>query len=499
MNRRQVLLLVGFHFLMACGAQQPLTSQELDEILGSWSGGEVLEQTRPDSQVVYFEERPDGSIVLSMIFELGPRSRVWTYDIDVTYGDGMVSWAYHEGHLNPARDTMWVSKNYRGDRSEWMWVRNRDVDPLVERLLAMEETPFEFNVPPALGDGWESADPGTVGLDRELLDRFLTLLSEGEFGDIHSLLVVRHDTLVVEEYFAEGGSKHGPFIDSVYRDRTHHLASTTKTITSALIGIAIDRGFIGSVHDPIIDYLPGHAHLLQGEKGAITIDHLLTMSPGLDWSQQGPWDSTNDGRALIYTDDVVGYVLQKELVAEPGTRFVYSNGTPAVAGAILENATGMSVGEFAKEYLFGPLGITDYLWTSYSDGTVEADGGLALRPRDLAKIGQTYLDNGRWRGTAVVSEEWVEHSTRGRFVFTSIGGAPVAYGSFWNQMELPTPAGPVTSYCHGGSGGEFLMVIPDLDMVVVFTAGVYGVDPKRMYHAILSDYVLAGIDRPTGS
>lgn len=498
MIRRQLLLFVGFCFLWVSGPKPPLMSQEVDEILGSWSGGEVFEQTRPDSQAVYFAQRPDGSVVLKMIFELGPRSRVWTVDIDVTYSEGTVSWAYHEGRLNEARDTMWVSKNYQGDRSEWMWVRNRSVDPLVERLLAMEKTPFEFGVPPETDDGWDCADPETLGLDRELLGRFLTDVSEGEFGDLHSLLVVRDGTLVVEEYFAEGGSRYGPLIDSVYRNRPHHLASITKTITSALVGIAIDHGAIGSVHDPIIDYLPGYAHLLQGEKEAITIDHLITMSPGLEWSQQGPWDTTNDGRNLNYTDDALGYVLQKELIAEPGTRFVYSNGTPAVLGAILENATGMSIAEFAEQHLFGPLGIEDYGWSSYPDGTVEADGGLALRPRDLAKIGQMVLDKGLWQGATVVSEEWLDHATEGRFVYATMGGEPVSYGSFWNRVVLPTPGGPVDTFFHGGTGGNLLTVIPDLDMVVVFTAAIYGRDPKRLYYPVLSEYLLAGIDGSTG-
>jgi CubicO group peptidase (beta-lactamase class C family) len=158
----------------------------------------------------------------------------------------------------------------------------------------------------------------------------------------------------------------------------------------------------------------------------------------------------------------------------------------------------MSIGEFAEQHLFGPLGIMDYGWSNYPDGTVEADGGLALRPRDLAKIGLMVLDNGLWQGETVVSEKWLDHATEGRFVYSTLGGEPVSYGSFWNQMVLPTPDGSVTTLFHGGTGGNFLTVIPDLEMVVVFTAAIYGRDPKRLYYPVLAEYILAGIDRSTG-
>jgi CubicO group peptidase (beta-lactamase class C family) len=494
-NLKKLLACVALSGLVGCGESQSLSPQDQAEVIGSWSGGEVLEQARPDSQVVYFSPRPDGSVALSLIYELGPRSRVNTYDMDVEYHAGVISWPYHRGRLNSARDTMWVSKNYRGDRSEWMWVRNRGADPLMERFHAMEMAPVGLTLPLVAADGWECADPESAGLNEELLTRFLFRVSEGDFGDIHSFLVARHGALAVEEYFAEGGRRHGPLIDSVYRDRTHHLASTTKAVTSTLMGIALDRGLIAHVQDSIIHYLPGYAHLLLGAKEGITIDHLLTMSPGLEWSQSGPWNLRNDARAILDQDDVVGYVLGKDLEHEPGRRFEYSNGATVVAGAVLESATSGPVGEFAEEVLFRPLGITDYLWTTYSDGSVETDGGLALRPRDLAKIGQLFLDRGWWHGAPIVSEDWVAHSTRPRFTFGSIGGAPVSYGSCWMTWTLPTPDGPVGSFFHPGDGGQLLLVIPELEMVVVFTAGAFGEDWKRTYHAIISEYLLAVTQR----
>ena len=484
--------------LTACAPHDTVDAQEASEVVGSWRGGEVLAYQRPDSQVTVFSMREDSSLFISLIYEVGPRARVWTYDIDVEYQDGVISWDYHTGQLNATRDTMRVSKNYRGDRSEWMWVRDRGSDSLMEHVRTLEDTPFTYRVPPSQDDGWDCAEPEDVGLDGERLSQFLEQIAQGEFGDIHSVLLVRHDTLVVEEYFAERGRVHGPFIASVFRNRVHHLASTTKTVTSALIGIAIAQGSIASAQDPIIRYLPDHHSLLSGEKEAITIEHLLTMSSGLQWSQSGQWSSSqNDAAAIWRTPDLVEYVLAKPLLAPPGQRFVYSNGSAAVVGAILENATGMELARFAEQHLFRQLGITDYLWTSYPDETVETDGGLALRPRDLAKIGQAFLDHGRWHDVQVIPEVWVAQSTQQRLSFGSVGAASLGYGYFWMQTDLPTSGGEVRSFFHPGDGEQLLMVIPELDMVVVFTGGTYGTDVKRKYHAIISEHVLPAVD--TGS
>jgi CubicO group peptidase (beta-lactamase class C family) len=496
LGRRCHPFITAVALLSACAPRVANGTQDSKEIIGSWIGGQVLEFDRRDSQVVLFSMRPDSSLYISMIYEVGPRARLWTYDIDVTYRYGRVSWAFHEGHLNPGRDTMWVSKDYRGDKSEWLYVRDRGADSLMEHLRSQETSSYEYQIPRGTDDGWECGEPAGVGLEKETLSRFLEGVSNGEFGDIHSVLIARHNTLAVEEYFAEQGTKHGPFISSVFGDRVHHLASVTKSLTSVLVGIAINRGFITSVQDPIARYLPAYTSLLGGEKESITIEHLLTMSSGLDWEQSGiEWSNPrNDAAAMWRCEDVVQYVLQKPIVVKPGERFVYSNGSAAVVGAILRNAAGMEVGRFAEEHLFRPLGITEFLWTSYPDGTVETDGGLALRPRDLAKIGQTLLDHGRWHDVPVVPKDWVVQSTEQRFAFGSVGETPLGYGYFWMQAELPTADGMVRSFFHPGDGGQFLMVIPDLEMIVVLTGGTYGANVNRNYLAILMEHILPAVD-----
>jgi CubicO group peptidase (beta-lactamase class C family) len=486
-SRGRLAIAIAAAALCACAPSAPVYAQELRDVVGSWKGGQILEIARPDSQVVFFSVRPDSSLSLSMIYEAGPRARVWTYEIDVHYTDGRISWPYHTGHLSAARDTLWVSKDYKGDRSQWMWVRDRGADPWMSQLRSLEAAPYEYRVPESLADGWDCDDAESVGVDRAQIARFLGEVSQGAFGDFHSLLLVRHNRLVVEDYFAKHGEWHGEFVNALFRDRCHHLASITKSITSALVGIAIDRGSIQSVQDSVIEYLPDHAALFGDGKDAITIEHLLTMSSGLP-------KPPDDGRLVWHDGDVITYVLDKPLESEPGQRFVYSNGSAAVVGAVLENTAGRSVQSFAEEFLFRPLGITDYLWTTYRDGTPETDGGLALRPRDLAKIGQTFLQQGRWRDAQVIPARWVAASTEQRRTHLSAGVGVMGYGYFWVQMRLPYRGTTIGSFCHFGDGGQLLMVIPELEMVVVLTGGAYGATQNRYYHRIVSEYILPAVD-----
>jgi CubicO group peptidase (beta-lactamase class C family) len=421
-----------------------------------------------------------------MIYEVGPRSRAWKYDIDVNYTDGQISWPYHVGHLNAARDTMRVSKDYKGDRSEWMWVRDKGADPMMANFHTLEKAPFGYSVPEKLTDGWECGDPESVGIDRTPIIRFLEEVSQGTFRDFHGLLIIRHNKLVVEEYFAKNGEWHGAFINSVFRDHCHHLASTTKCITSTLVGIAIDQGLIESVHEPIMTYLPDHTALIRDGKEAVTIEHLLTMSSGI---RRTP----SDGRWLWADRDVAEYILDQPLVREPGQRFVYSNGSAVLVGAILENATGMTADSFAEEFLFRPLGIKDHVWTAYPEGTVETEGGLALRPRDLARIGQAFLQNGQWNGAQVIPADWVVEATKQRMTYSTRLGQK-GYGYFWMQMQLPYNDKTVSSFSHSGDGGQLLMVIPELDMVIVLTGGAYGGFPSRLYDDVIYSCLLPAVN-----
>jgi len=318
-------------------------------------------------------------------------------------------------------------------------------------------------------------------------------IAQGKYNDIHSILIIKDGKLVLEEYFATNGKRFGAFIKEVFRKKPHHLASTTKAVLSALCGIAIDKGYIKSVNEPIYQYLPDCSHLFSARKKRIQIKHLLTMTAGWEWEQfKYSWsDPRNNAAQMWNCQDVIQYVLDRPLAAEPGEKFKYSNGVPVVMGTVLKNACGMEVDKFAAQNLFQPLGISDYLWTRYFDGSLETDGGLALRPRDLAKIGQLFLNRGNWQGKRIISGQWINGSTKQRMKFDGFWGW--SYGYYWMQVDLNDKGRKIHSYFVPGDGGQLLSVFPDLDMVIVFTAGNYGMDVKSVCFSMSYRYILPAV------
>jgi CubicO group peptidase (beta-lactamase class C family) len=477
--------------ISGCGRRGTQETRELAGIAGCWKGGEVSGVARPPSELRFFSWRPDSSLSLSLTYEIGPRSRVRTSDIEVTASGGIVRWDGHEGFLSEDKDTLTVLERKREGKSLWRFVRHAPADSLMAQLYTYAGRDFVYSIPDSRGDGWDCAHMARCGIDTARIIEFIDHIVRGKHDDIHSVLVVKDATLIVEEYFADNGTKHGPFITGLFRNRVHHLASTTKSVTSLLVGIAIDQGFITGAQDPIYRYLPTYLPLFTDDKRRITIGHMLTMTPGFAWRQVGVSDDRNDGMLMWNAGDVISFVLEKPLEAAPGKKFNYTNGVPTVTGAVLKNAVGREVAEFAEKYLFQPLGISEYVWTSYPDGSIETDGGLALRPRDLAKIGQLYLNGGLWNGQRVVSKKWIRESTKERLTFGE--ASRWGYGYYWTRAQLHISDRVVELFCVPGDGNQILAVFPELNMVVVFTAGNYGRDPKPVYAELFEKYLLPAV------
>lgn len=463
------------------------------DISGCWDGAPEGKFADRNRQLRLIARKPDGRQAITLIYDLTPRCQVWEYDLEVSVEGEAVSWEAHRGRLSEDGRAMTVVKDWKGERSTWTFVRRPDLDDWMRELAASTGEGYAYQVPDSLDDGWECADLSAAGIDGAAVARFVDGIARGRHDDVHSLVIVRHGKLVLEEYFAANGRRRGPFVEKAFRARPHHLASVTKGVLSTLCGIAVDRGLVKGVDEPIARHLPAYAGSLSGKKRAITIGHLLTMTPGWAWDQtRYPWtDARNDAAAMYDREDVVRFVLEKPLASDPGAQFRYSNGAPTVLGAVLGEAFGHDADRFAETELFGPLGISDHVWTRYFDGRLETDGGLALRPRDLAKIGQLYLDRGEWRGCRVVSEEWVDESTRRRIPLGGLWGW--GYGYYWMQVDLKTERGPVHSYFVPGDGGQLLAIFPGLDMVVVMAAGNYGRDDKAVCFAMIRQELLPAV------
>lgn len=284
-------------------------------------------------------------------------------------------------------------------------------------------------------DGWELAD-ATDRLSRV----------EGMRG----FLVARNGVIVLEEYF-----------NAIGPDSTMDVRSVTKSFTSALIGIAIARGFIDSTEDTLGKYLvPGVVDQLDPDKAAISIHHLLTMSAGFEWRQGRLGTDFTDWYS---SDDHVQFVLDKPLVTAPGTTFAYSDGMAHLLSVVLTEATGMRADEFAAEHLFPFLGIGERTWLRGNRGYNFGGVRLQLSLRDMWRFGELYLNEGLAGIVRVLPRTWIERSTQAQLSTGGYSPFGPAYGYLWWLGE----GAPYEFYFANGYGGQFIVVVPATRMVVV--------------------------------
>jgi CubicO group peptidase (beta-lactamase class C family) len=324
---------------------------------------------------------------------------------------------------------------------------------------------YTYAVPEQTSDGWAT---GHVSDHEIQLTPFVVLFNRilaGSYKEIHSVLILRNGVLVVEEYFPGESIERGH--QQWDRDMLHDLHSVTKSFNSAVFGMALDEGMIGDVEDRISSYLPEYADIFaDAQKDSIRVKHLLSMTAGLHWDEWSyPYtDMRNTHVAMHLAADQLRYALGLPMVASPGEEFLYNSALSITLGRIVHNATGLRPDEFAERYLFGPLGISDYYWWRYPDGTVQTGGGLYLRPRDMAKFGQLFLNGGRWGDRQIISEGWIEESVNQQ--------APDSrYGYQWWLEYYSVDGAVFDSFSARGRGGQYIFVFPDLDLIAVFTGG----------------------------
>src|SRR5271163_13563 len=252
-------------------------------------------------------------------------------------------------------------------------------------------------------------------------------------------------------------------------DTPHNIKSATKSVASLALGIAIDRRLIRSVNEPIFSFFPELSDLRSPEKDRIQLMHALTMTMGLKWVEAIPSnEDDNDEVRMHMASDPCRYVLGLPTTAPAGQEYFYNTGALTLVSAIVRKATGRPLDEFARETLFQPLGITSVEWVRVK-GDSDAGGGLRLRPRDMAKIGQLVLAGGRWNDNQIVSKAWIETSTAPKIEAT--GGQ--FYGYLW-FLGRSLPNGREVHWDGAlGRGGQSIRIVPELDLVVVVTAGYY--------------------------
>lgn len=321
-------------------------------------------------------------------------------------------------------------------------------------------------------DGWVVSCPEGEGMDASLLEGLAPQFEGWTDANVHAALIVRHGKLVYEHYFAGEDKAWATSLGRVSYDSglKHDLRSISKSITSLLVGIAVDRGWIKDLDESVFSYFPEHADLRTPEKDGINLRHLLTMSAGLAWDEYLPYsDPANSERRMIDAPDQCRYVLKQPIVRPPGAAYVYNGGLTALLATILQRTSGRPVDELAEKMLFGPLGIHDIEWVRYADGTPNAVSGLRMRPRDLAKIGQAVLTRGTWNGSRIVSEAWVDEATSPHVNGESL----FFYGFQWWLGRSLVRRREIKWVSGVGYGGQRLFIVPELELVVVVMAGLY--------------------------
>jgi len=333
------------------------------------------------------------------------------------------------------------------------------------------EVPDGCGVPVARDDGWPVASVNEDRLiDRAALCRMADRLVASD-ANIHAVLVARGGKLAFERYFKGSDEIYRRRLESVTfdADTLHNVKSVSKSVASLAVGIAIDRGLIRSVNEPIFNFFPELSDLRSPEKDRIQLVHALTMSMGLKWVEAIPSNEDNNDEVRMHmASDQCRYVLGLPVTAPAGQEFFYNTGALALVSAIIRKATGRPLDEFARESLFEPLGITRVEWARYK-GDTDAGGGLRLRPRDMAKFGQLVLAGGRWNDRQIVPKAWIETSTALKLRATNAR----SYGYLWWLGRSPLDGREVHWIGALGRGGQAMRIVPELDLVVMVTAGYY--------------------------
>ena len=364
---------------------------------------------------------------------------------------------------------------------------------------------YSYEVPKSYNDGLKTGSLAQVGMDSLLIKHLINCIYANKYGQVHSILIFKDNLLVFEEYMEgnrfkwDGPNHYGEKIQWA-QDDMHDIMSCSKSITSATIGIAVDQGYIKSVHESIFNYLPGHQQFKTNGKEKITIEHLLTMTSGLKWDEwKDHGTSANDIDRIYFecSQDPVKCILEKELLHTPGEKFTYNGGGTIILGEVLKHATKMNIGDYSDKHLFTPLGIDSVYWYQFKNGTYACDGSIKMTPRDMLKFGIAFLDDGTWNDQRIISKEWVEKSKTTYGNNTGIN-IPIddsgrnGYAYSWWTNEIPGGGKSAKLFQASGWGGQEIIVMPGFNMVVVFTGGNY-VAKKHIYK-MLRSYILPALE-----
>jgi CubicO group peptidase (beta-lactamase class C family) len=315
---------------------------------------------------------------------------------------------------------------------------------------------YSYKQPPKLKDGLLTGDLNNTSLDKALLTEMTKKIIDGTYPNVHSVLIIKDGKLVFEEYFYEYD-----------RSKLHGLRSATKSIVSALTGIAIEKGFIKSKDETILPFFPEYNfNNNSNEKKKITIEHLLTNQSGLDCDITDPKSEGNE-TIMSNSDDWIKFTLDLPMIDSAGGKGRYCSGNPITLGRIIEKTTNQQLPEFARQTLFKDLGIHDFNWNFKPDkSSSETFCQIYLNSRDMAKFGLLYLKKGKWNNKQVISSDWVQQSLTKHSVVQGVN-----YGYLWWIKYLDVDGVRYYGKAAQGNGGQKIYIWEEQNMVTVITGG----------------------------
>lgn len=327
-----------------------------------------------------------------------------------------------------------------------------DDDPIFPASALISDGTYQGDYWPT--DAWKECDPKEVGMDPKMLKELneeIRLLLEMNV-EVHSIVIVKDGYIVAEQYYS----------DDYGQEDLHRIYSCTKSLTSALLGIASGKGLLGGIDQKMTTFFPEYDIQNMSEaKSSISIEHLLTMSAGLEWYElEYPYmDDRNTFRDWSDGGGGIKYVLDLPMIAAPGNEYTYNTGASHVLSGILQKVSGVRADSFAIDNLFGPLGIDLFYWPIDNEGVAYGGSGVRLTARDMARFGYLYLKNGMWDGTQIIPEAWVETSQEKHMPRKYIPDNYYGY-QFW--------VSDYNTYSAVGYGGQWITIVPEHDLVVVF-------------------------------
>jgi CubicO group peptidase (beta-lactamase class C family) len=410
----------------------------------------------------------------------------------------------------PVREILYTSDpGYTGTDSVTFWGRDTVIINVVP--AAMAQTPSSTvpnaagavldQAPARLDDGWAVAAPSEAGFDPAALAALTAEIENNNIRNVHAVIVEHAGRLVYEQYFSGLDERWGRSIGDISfdHDSLHDLRSVTKSVTTALLGIALGDDYQNAIDEPIIEYFED----LEGKFGAgvedITLRHVLTMTAGLEWNEIdfcmllcAPY-TENDELRLNATPDPISMVLGRPVRDPVGSRWNYNGGLTQVLAGLIHRMTGKHIDKFAEETLFGPLGITSYEWLGSTAWSPEkfpsAASGLRMRARDLAKFGSLFLHKGVWKGQQIIPAEWVKLSTQRHVQNIPLSpDGTIGYGFMWYAGRI-TGNDDYHVIGAAGKGGQRIIIVPETEIVVTVFAGNYNNSRHRSGEKVFAKVV----------